>query len=148
MQRNLINGVLLGKKIGFGSFVKDDNQNKKFMISKNFNKRSFLVAYRLINLAKLHRYALTRNKCESDRIDEINKISPVPDWWAEDIDLTLITVAFLKRKLLVQWLISRKNCLRKLRYSVQYNWVQFSSFFHNATLSSVRFHPGFLDTYL
>ena len=35
-----------------GSFVKDDNQNKKFMISKNFNKRSFLVEYRLINLAK------------------------------------------------------------------------------------------------
>lgn len=52
MQRNLINSVLLEKKIGFGSFVKDDNQNKKFMISKNFNKRSFLVAYRLINLAK------------------------------------------------------------------------------------------------
>ena len=52
MQRNLINGVLLGKKIGFGSFVKDDNRNKQFTISKNFNKRSFLVAYRLINLAK------------------------------------------------------------------------------------------------
>ena len=50
----------------------------------------------------LHRYALARNKCESDRIDEIDKISPVPDLWAEDIDLTLITAAFLKRKLLVQ----------------------------------------------
>ena len=79
MQRNLINGILLGKKIGFGSFVKDDNRNKQFTISKNFNKRSFLVAYRLINLAKLHRYALARNKCESDRIDEIDRISPVPD---------------------------------------------------------------------
>lgn len=80
MQRNLINGILLGKKIGFGSFVKDYNRNKQFTISKNFNKRSFLVAYRLINLAKKEpRYALARNKCESDRIDEIDKISPVPD---------------------------------------------------------------------
>ena len=52
MQRNLINGVLLGETIVFRSFVKDDNQNKQFMISKSFNKRSFFVAYRLINLAK------------------------------------------------------------------------------------------------
>lgn len=52
MQRNLINGVLLGETIVFRSFVKDDNQNKQFMISKSFNKRSFFVACRLINLAK------------------------------------------------------------------------------------------------